>query len=186
MEPRKIAVIYASTHGQTERIARRIADVAAGEGATADAFDVRRLPPQFDVSAFDLVVLAGSVHFGRHQRRLRRFVEAKLAALACVETAFVSVSGAAASSDTRGQAESYAHAFLRSTGLAPDAIIIAAGGVPYTRYGPMTRLLMKTIASVTGRSTDTSLDHEYTDWPAIERFARTIAVREVPLQAMAM
>ena len=42
---------------------------------------------------------------------------------------------------------------------------------PHTRYNPFLRFMMRLIASATGGSTDTSRDHEYTDWAAVDRFA---------------
>ena len=50
-----------------------------------------------------------------------------------------------------------------------------AGALLYRQYRPAIRLLMRIISMMAGGSTDTSRDHEYTDWKAVSRFADEIA-----------
>jgi menaquinone-dependent protoporphyrinogen oxidase len=45
-----------------------------------------------------------------------------------------------------------------------------AGALVYTKYDYFKRLVMKLIADRRGGDTDTSKDHEYTDWAALYRF----------------
>jgi menaquinone-dependent protoporphyrinogen oxidase len=45
-----------------------------------------------------------------------------------------------------------------------------AGALLYTQYGLLKRFIMKLIVKRQGGSTDTSVDHEYTDWAALQRF----------------
>ncbi len=51
-----------------------------------------------------------------------------------------------------------------------------AGALRYSEYGWMMKRVMKSIARREGNDTDTSRDHEYTDWPAVDRFANDVAV----------
>ena len=46
-----------------------------------------------------------------------------------------------------------------------------AGALAYTRYGFLTRFFMRRIAKKEGGPTDTSRDHELTDWGMVARFA---------------
>ena len=46
-----------------------------------------------------------------------------------------------------------------------------AGAINYTRYNPLLRWYMKRASKLNGGSTDTSRDHEYTDWTQVERLA---------------
>ena len=46
-----------------------------------------------------------------------------------------------------------------------------AGALRYSRYGWLKRRLMRSIARREGGDTDTSRDHVYTDWDAVDRFA---------------
>jgi menaquinone-dependent protoporphyrinogen oxidase len=167
----RVLIIYASTHGQTEKIARRIADVVQHDGATCDVVSVEDAGV-VSLSAHDVVILAGSVHFGRHQRKLEALIERKLAALTSTKCALVSVSGAAATADGRDQAEAYVRELSRRTGWVPEVFVTIGGGEPYTRYGFFTRILMRSIARRHGRQVDVHTDYEFTDWDAVDRFAR--------------
>jgi hypothetical protein len=46
-----------------------------------------------------------------------------------------------------------------------------AGALEYTQYNRLERALMKRIAKKEGGFTDTSNDHEYTDWAQVTNFA---------------
>jgi menaquinone-dependent protoporphyrinogen oxidase len=50
-----------------------------------------------------------------------------------------------------------------------------AGKLAYTQYGVLTRWLMRRIAAREGGPTDTSRDHDLTDWVAVRDFALAVA-----------
>ena len=168
-----LAIFYASLHGQAEKIARRIGDVAAIHGANVVIFDVRDpAVAKFNAENYAAAILVSSVHFGRHSRAATTFVSRKLAALSLISSGFVSVSGAAANLHGDEEAQRYLHRFLTATGWQPDSTLSAAGAVPYSRYGFLTRKLMQFASRVAGRDSDASRDYEYTDWFAVEDFTR--------------
>jgi menaquinone-dependent protoporphyrinogen oxidase len=96
-----------------------------------------------------------------------------LSALSAVRTALVSVSLTAVKDPAA--AENYIHELIRRTGWLPSTFSMVAGAETYTRYGWFTRWIMKRIAVKEGRVPDLTKDHEYTDWEAVERFAREFA-----------
>ena len=49
-----------------------------------------------------------------------------------------------------------------------------AGALVYTQYGWFKRRVMRVIARREGGDTDMTHDHEYTDWQAVEQFARDV------------
>lgn len=165
----KIAVIYSSSHGHVRTIAERLASIAAIRRIECVVIDVR-LARGDALDDFDAAVIAGSVHFGRHSRSLRRFVVRRLTWLSSIPTAFVSVSGSAASLAGRAEAAKYLSDFLRTTGWQPDLRLSAAGAVLYTKYDPITRLVMKFASRTAGRDTDTSRDYVYTNWTELDQF----------------
>ena len=175
MEPRSIAVLYATSHGHTEQVARRIADVATRADAVAYAFDVRNLAPSFAFDQYDVIVFAGSVQFGKHQRRLERFVKRNREKLARVETAFVSVSGAAIKPAGREEAAKFAETFYERTGWRPSTSLLVGGAYSFTRYGFFTKWMMKKLAAQHGYPTDTRRDYDYTNWTEVEEFAVSLA-----------
>jgi menaquinone-dependent protoporphyrinogen oxidase len=67
--------------------------------------------------------------------------------------------------------------FLARTDWTPKATITLAGALLYRDYNWFFRLLLRIIAARRGGTTDTSRNHEYTQWDQVERFARDCAGR---------
>ena len=65
--------------------------------------------------------------------------------------------------------------FTADTGWTPARIATVAGRLAYTQYNWLVRLMMRRIARKEGGATDTSRDHEYTDWAQVERLADQLA-----------
>jgi menaquinone-dependent protoporphyrinogen oxidase len=172
----KVLIVYGTAYGQTERIAQRIAGALTAAGHTVSALKGDRLEPGLSLGEYDAFVIAASVRFGRHQRYVRAFVQDHVTRLNAAPSAFVSVCGAMAAAPKEASlAQGYAEKFLHQTGWRPWTVGSFAGGLPYTRYGPFVRLLMKLISRRTGRPTDTSRDYDLTDWEAVDQFARELA-----------
>jgi menaquinone-dependent protoporphyrinogen oxidase len=129
-------------------------------------------PSDLDVSRFDAIIVGGSVIRGRHQREVTHFVRDNLATLNTTPSAFFSVSGAAASLDETSQAEAqrFIDEFLGTAGWYPRSAVAIAGQVAYTKYNPILRWIIRRGVKRMGGPTDTSRDHELTDWSTVERF----------------
>ncbi len=177
-----VLIVYAGRYGQTAKIAHRIARVLETRGAATTVVRAGELPASPDLERFDVVIVGSSVRFGRHAREVRDFVCRHRERLDEVESAFFSVSGAAigGTPEAEREAQRYVDDFVEETGWRPGRIARFGGAVPYTRYDPITRFVLKRIQRKAGRSTDTSRDHEYTDWGAVERFA----ARLVPIAGL--
>lgn len=173
----KILAVFGSSHGQTEKVLHRIAAVLEQHGHAVAIHDGERLPRRFDPAGFDAVLVAASIILGHHQSAIREFVQRQAAVLAELPTAFISINGAAPESDPKWQsaARGYLEGFLRQTGWQPRWTATFAGALRYPSYGPLTRRLIKLISWQAGAPTDTSRDHEFTDWAAVDRFAGELA-----------
>ncbi len=66
----KRAVIYASTHGTTEKVARYIETNTGSEVTTL--FNLKSNPPT-DLSEFNHIIIGGSIHAGSIQTRVKDF-----------------------------------------------------------------------------------------------------------------
>lgn len=165
----KIALVYASRHGHVRAIVERLASIAAIRRVPCLVVDVRQAHGSA-LDGCDAAVIAGSVHFGHHAPVLRKFVTRKLAWLSSIPTAFVSVSGSAAALDGRAKAEEYIDDFIRVTDWEPDLRLSLAGAVLYTKYGAITRLMMRFASRTAGRDTDTTRDYVYTNWSEADQF----------------
>lgn len=176
-----ILIVYATREGQTHRIAEHIAAEIRARGGTADVMNARDVEATRALPGCSAVVVAASVHAGRHEPEMVRFVREHKAALEAMPAAFLSVSmgeaGAedqGASPEIRAQARSdvaeQIKGFFDSTGWHPARVQPVAGALLYTKYNFIVRFVMKLIVKKKGGSTDTSRDHEYTDWAALDRF----------------
>jgi menaquinone-dependent protoporphyrinogen oxidase len=172
-----ILAVYGTAYGQTELIVRRLAGHLERLGFTIAAYRGDALPADLDVDQFDGVLVAASVIRAKHQPYVRAFVTRYRDQLARRPTAFVSVSGAAGSPlpDKRAEAKTYADEFLRQTGWRPTVTALVGGALAYTKYNFLLRWIIKRISRQMGGPTDTTRDHETTDWAAVERFATTFA-----------
>ena len=180
-----ILVLYASFDGQTRRIAERI---AARLGARHEATAVPVSAPwaAAAIERSDAVIVGGAIRYGHHARELETMVREHAASLARRPGAFFSVSmSAARPGEGVAQARRYAEEFLERTGWQPASLALFAGALRYTRYNAFLRFLMRLISRSTGASTDTSRDHEYTDWAAVDRFAAEQAQRLEAIAAAA-
>ena len=176
-----IPVFYATTYGQTRRIAEGIADALRKDGHASVALDVTsEAGRQFDWRRARGAVVAASLHAGRHQSTARDFARAHVARLNAMPSWFVSVSLSAASThaEERMAAERIARTFADDVGWAPGQVSCIAGRLAYTQYSLVTRWFMRRIARKEGASTDTSRDHEFTDWSAVGALSRRFG-REV-------
>jgi menaquinone-dependent protoporphyrinogen oxidase len=173
-----IPVFYATTEGQTRRIAERIAQTLRTRGFESQAIDVGSPDAwKIDWRRVRAAVLGASLHVGKHQPSAFAFAHAHAGELNACPSAFFSVSLSARSKNPseRVEAQRLAEKFAAEAQWQPRSIACIAGRLAYTRYGFFTRLLMRMIAKREGGSTDTSRDHEYTDWAEVERLANSMA-----------
>lgn len=167
----KILIAYDTTEGQTRKVAQHVADVIARSGQEVEVIEIRRPPMGFTLDRFDAIVIGASIHLGKHSRQLSQFVGRHIARLNAVPSAFFSVSLSAAGSEKeRADASRFVDEFLAESGWNPAVKTTIAGGLRYREYNFLKRWMMKKIAKQGGKDTDTSRNHEYTDWNAVNQF----------------
>ena len=175
-----VAAFYATREGQTRRITERIAAWLQAQGLAVDLRNIRLGADPGDLFRYSAVLLAASVHGGRHEPEIVRFVKLHREQLDSMPTWFFSVTLSQAGAQRTGDpperhkqfvadVEKMIAVFCRQTGWLPKHIVPVAGALQYSRYNFLLRFIMKRIAAKAGADTDTSHDYEYTDWPALER-----------------
>jgi menaquinone-dependent protoporphyrinogen oxidase len=143
--------------------------------------DAAHVPNGFSLPRYCAAVIAASVHCGVHERELIRFVKDHVDALNRMPGALLSVSLSEAGAEDikspparRAQAaadvQRMINALLQETGWQPGRIKAVAGALLFTKYNFLLRFVMKRISQQAGSATDTSKDHEYTDWKALDDF----------------
>jgi menaquinone-dependent protoporphyrinogen oxidase len=173
----RVLIVYGTAYGQTERIASEIARVLRQAEHEVSLMRGDQPPAGLALEGYDGVVVAASVLYGRHQRYIERFTRERAARLNAMPSAFVSVCGAMANPtpDAERVVRGYRERLLAAAGWRPTIERSFAGGVPYTRYRPWVRWMIKMISRRSGGPTDTSRDYDFTDWPAVTQFARQFA-----------
>lgn len=174
----RILVLYASHHGQTLTIARRIA-----QRLRADDHDVQVIDASLGLHAlplpygYDLVVLGSSVQFGKHVRSIEAYIRAHRAQLSLLQTAFFSVSMSAGQANADADPNGYLAQTFARLAWRPDLQIAIAGALRYPRYNWVLRHVMKAIARRAGHPTDITREHVLTDDAVVDAFAAKLCAR---------
>jgi menaquinone-dependent protoporphyrinogen oxidase len=164
----RILIVYATTDGQTRKIARFAADrlVAAGHGVELlNAEDTGGL----DLGRFDGAILAASVHVAVYQKALVGFARERAGELAKLPTLFLSVSLSAAGDDPEDQAglAEILQRFLDVTGWRPGRVEQVAGAFRFGEYDFFKAWAMRWIERKKDPAAKPGEDKEYTDWAAL-------------------
>lgn len=169
VQPR-ILVAFHSADGQSAKIAECISDSLREAGAVVDLTPVVAAPPP---SGYTAVVLGDSIHMSRHSQELRDYLRVNAQALDAIPSALfqVSITSAKQDAESADKAADMARQLQSATGFTPDAVGLFAGALAYSHYGRLMRQMVRSIARSSGLDTDTTRDHEYTDWVAVEAFA---------------
>lgn len=173
-----ILILYGSVEGQTAKISDRIAGYIRDRGCEVTTLSGEQIPPGFSESDYDAVIIGGPIHIGKYPKCIKKFITAHKDWLNTVPSALFTVCMAINSQHEKSRAEvlRYGEKLVAQTGWQPGLTKTFAGAVKYTQYGFITRFIMKQISGKEGGNTDTSRDHEYTDWKSVERFAENFLV----------
>lgn len=171
-------ILYATTEGQTARIAERIAQRLREKGHEVDMHRADAVPANLEPANHDGVIVGSSIHYGHHPKFLNVLVRRFRVHLTARPSAFFSVSLSAGGPGAKPEAaRRYLETFLKQVDWHPPQTATIAGALQYSKYGSFKRLLMRMIVGIAGGDTDMTRDYEYTDWNAVDRFADEFAQR---------
>jgi menaquinone-dependent protoporphyrinogen oxidase len=171
---KKITILFESIEGHTATIAQRLGQVLSANGHSVTLRRCRDAKPE-DLQA-DVLVVGSSIHAGKQNAQAVRFAKAHRDALRGKPAAHFLVCLTARSPKPEHQAvvAGYQKDFTALTGWEPAVRRVFAGALLYTKYNFIKRKIMVSILRKEGGETDTSRDHVYTDWAAVEAFANEI------------
>lgn len=182
----RILIAYATGEGQTAKIVASLAETLEELGHSVRLADLSEAAEGPDPAATDAVMLAASVHAGKHQEIALRYARQHGDALQNRVTAFVSVSLSAAATTPPGrqQASKQAETFLKEADWRPDQVELVAGALRVSQLSWFQRLMTR-LAQVLFRKElnrlgwpdDLTLEAEFTDWAALRRLAERFAER---------
>ena len=177
----RILVTYDTIEGQTRKISEYVAARVTERGHKVSIVNVAELSGGPIAEQFDGAIVGASIHVGKHSKRFVEFLESRRMWLDGMPVAFFSVSlSASGTEEERREAQGYVKTLLSETGWQPYWTTTVGGALRYRRYNWLKRIMMRKIASKAQRATDTSRDHEYTDWRAVDRFADSFLAKFPP------
>ena len=180
----RILIIYGTIEGQTRKIARFMEDVLQDAGHKVAIASAIEEPPSPET--YDAVLIGSSIHMHRYNPAIVEYATRHAATLNAMPSAFFSVCMAVASDleEEHREAARIASDFLDRAGWKPLQVQQIAGALKYTQYDFFKRFIMRMIARKEGGATDTSRDHEYTDWGAVKEFVLDFAEKSAKEQAV--
>ena len=163
----KVLIAYATTEGQTRRIAERIANQVRELGHVAELVDVDRGRHKINVDDFNAVIVAASVHQHEHQDAIEVFVAACRAALNTKPTMFLSVSLSAAFDEGLAEARECIAKFIAQTGWTPGISLPVAGALINEGYDYFQQQILEHVVLKNRKVDHPEQNHEFTDWKAL-------------------
>jgi menaquinone-dependent protoporphyrinogen oxidase len=175
----RVLILYGTSEGQTAKIAEAMAGTLRSGGAAVDVVRAGRTGHGPRPEDYAAVIVAASIHAGRHQPGVRRWVRAHAPELRRRPAAFVSVCLAVLQKTPAVDRElgHILERFVEATGWRPPETKVVAGALPYSKYGWLKRRIMRSIVAKAHGDTDTSRDYEYTDWDDLAAFVRRFAAQ---------
>lgn len=168
----RVLILYGTTDGHTRAIAHAIALPLSTQGIDTDVIEAGTLNPL--PSRYDGIIIAASIHAGRYQQEVERWVHAHQKDFGTRPAVFVSVCLAVLQQrdpKVRADLDAIVKRFEATTGWRPPVVKHVAGALLYTRYNIFKRWIMKRIVAKAGGATDVSRDYDYTDWDDLRAFA---------------
>ena len=178
-----VLISFATTEGQTLKIAERISLQIRERGHEVNLYDTASMTDVPEVAAFDAMIVAASVHEEHHQDSAVNFAAAHLDQLICKPSAFVSVSLSAAMPNGQAEAQHYVDRFIAATGWSPAKALLLGGALRWSECDYFQRQVLKHILLKDDVNPGEDFNHEFTDWMALRSFVDDFLTNCVPSNA---
>lgn len=170
----KIIIIYSTTDGHTRKICDHLVQalhLAANQVMLINIDDVRSV----DLQPFDKVVLGASIRYGKHHKKVYKFIAEQQPLLETKANAFFSVNVVARKpGKNQPDTNPYLKIFLKQISWQPKRLAVFAGKLDYPKYNFFDRNIIRFIMWMTKGPTDPKACIEFTDWSQVSDFAKTI------------
>ena len=171
---KKIAVFYATRDGQSERIARHIAERLSDCGATTVLHRLVRSTQPIEARSCTIVAVL-AVRYGRMLPEAADFLTLYAGREHTPPLALAVVNLVARDKARRTeQTNPYLRKTLARYGLRPALTSAFAGRLNYPKYRFVDKQMIRLIMAMTGGVADGRSDIEYTDWAQVDDFAAAI------------
>ena len=129
-----ILIIYSSTDGHTKTICERISNFLNSE----NEIKIMSLDEatKFDLSSFNKIIIGASIRYGKHSKKLYKFITLNKNILDQKQSIFFSVNVVARKLEKNTpETNPYIKKFLKISNWRPKKIGVFAGRVDYPNYG---------------------------------------------------
>ena len=167
-------LIYSSTDGQTKKICERIIKLSDPR----DSFKLIKVDDveNEDLNSFIQIIVGASIRYGKHDKKVFKFVEEYKNILDNKKTAFFSVNVVARKNDKNTPGTNpYIIKFLKKTNWKPNKTAVFAGKIDYPKYKFIDKHMIRLIMFLTKGPTDLTRTYEFTDWSSVDKFAKDIS-----------
>ncbi|MGL4714058.1 MAG: menaquinone-dependent protoporphyrinogen IX dehydrogenase [Shewanella sp.] len=169
---KRILIIYSSVHGQTQKIAKRLAQQLMALGNEVVTANIKAVPA---LTEFDKVIIGASIRHGKHHPALYEFIQQHQSILTQKVNGFFSVSLVARKPAKNTPATNpYMQAFLSKTTWQPQLLQVFGGNLNYQGYNAFDRNVIRFIMWMTKGPTAADTNVEYTDWQKVAEFGLQI------------
>ena len=166
-------IIYSSTDGHTKIICKQIINFL-DDGDIAKLISLDEAT-KLDLSEFNRIIIGASIRYGKHSKKLYKFIESNKNILDQKQSIFFSVNVVARKLEKNTpDANPYIKKFLKISKWKPKKIGVFAGKVDYPNYNFFDKYIIKLIMFITSGPIDTSQSYEFTDWSKVEDFAKEL------------
>ena len=168
-------IIYSSTDGHTKIICERIKNFLNNENLV-ELFSLEDAK-KIDLSIFEKIIIGASIRYGKHSKKLYKFINLNKNILEEKKCAFFSVNVVARKPEKNtAETNPYINKFLKISKWKPNKTRVFAGKVDYPNYNFFDKHIIKFIMFLTGGPTDTSQSYEFTDWSKVDNFAKELKI----------
>jgi len=169
-----VLILYSTVDGHTLRICERIRQTAERDGHAVTLAELKS-NADIDLAPYDRVVIGASIRYGKHRPYVTAFMRARREALQRKRCAFFTVNIVARKPNKNTpDTNPYLRKFLKGLGWRPERLAVFAGKLDYPRYAFWDRLAIRFIMLITQGPTDPAAVVEFTDWSAVDEFARAL------------
>jgi menaquinone-dependent protoporphyrinogen oxidase len=172
--PERILIAFSTTDGHTPRICERMKLVMQSLGKQVAVMPLADVVPM-ELPSFERIVIGASIRYGHHQPQVAQFIAANQSLLESRPSAFFTVNIVARKPNKNTpETNPYLRKFLQRISWKPRLTGVFAGKLDYPRYGFFDRLMIRFIMLITKGPTDPKAVIEFTNWDAVEVFAREV------------
>ena len=166
-------IIYSSTDGHTKTICEKITNFLNG-GNSVKLVSLENAE-KIELSNFENIIIGASIRYGKHSKKLYKFINLNKNILNQKQSAFFSVNVVARKPEKNtAETNPYINKFLRISKWKPNIIKVFAGKVDYPSYNFFDKYIIKFIMLLTNGPTDISKSYEFTDWSKVDEFSEEL------------